>query len=119
MALQTNIRIDLSEFDLGGAVQDVIRIFIRKVAQEMEKAIAKVMPYGRRPGRRPMPPRSKTGRAIRSLRYTTRRKSANIYAVGYLRDLQEAGWDYVTPAWRMVKPRLQSLLNEAIQEVQA
>lgn len=104
---------------IGDLIQRAIPIFLAKVANALAQEIARVMPYSRRPGRRPKPPRSKTGRAVKSLRAVRRGNSVIIYGVDYLNDLRRGGWDFLTPAWRNVEPRLQSLFNEAIREVQS
>lgn len=120
MAIRLNVTLDLSEFDLEDLIRDIIDIFLKKVTQAFMQAIAKVMPYNQRAGRRPKPPFSKSGRAVRSLRAVMkkRRRKVSIYGIDYLSDLQRAGWDVVGAAWRLVKPQVQNLLNEAIREAQ-
>lgn len=119
MATRLSVTIDLSDFNLQGRIQRIIDIFLRKVVEAMLQAIKRQMPYNQRSGRRPNPPFSKSGRAVRSLRYAKAgRRRYNVYAVDYLTDLRQAGWDWLTPAWRAVRSQLQRLLNEAIQESQ-
>ena len=121
MAISLNVTIDLSELDeLERVIQRAIDIFVKKVGQAFMQAIAKVMPYNQRAGRRPKPPYSKSGRGVKSLRAVMKRgrRKVDIYGIDYLSDLQRGGWDIIGAAWRLVKPQLQNLLNEAIREAQ-
>ena len=120
MAVRLTVRVDLSGFKaIEGLVDRIIKILIRKVAEEMLKAMRKVMPFNRRPSRRGKPPYSKTGKLVRSFRYTLRGKTAWVYGEDYGRTLvKDLDRDYITAAWRLVRPRLQSLLNEAVREAQ-
>ena len=120
MAISLNVSIDVSGLDgIARVIQRAIDIFVMKVGRAFMQAIARVMPYNQRPGRRPKPPFSKSGRAVKSLRAVMKgRRTVSIYGEGYLSDLQRAGWDVVGAAWRIVKPQLQNLLNEAVREAQ-
>ena len=120
MAVSLSVTIDLSGFKaIEGVIQRAISIFIGKVAQAMLEAMRKVMPYNRRPSRRGKPPFSKTGRLVMSFRSVHRGQKATIYGEDYGRTLvKDLDRDYITAAWRLVQPRLQSLLNEAVREAQ-
>ncbi len=120
MAISLNVSIDVSGLDgIQNVIQRAIDIFVMKVGQAFMQAIAKVMPYNQRTGRRPKPPYSKSGRAVKSLRAVMKgRRQVSIYGVDYLSDLQRGGWDIIGAAWRQVQPQLQGLLNEAVREAQ-
>ena len=121
MALTFSVDIDGLSAGAGLAaniIQKAIPIFLDKVAYELQLEIARHMPYNRRAGRRPRPPFSKTGRAVKSLRTKRVGRGIQILGTDYLADLQDAGWDVVTPSWNAVRPRLQKLFNDAIREAQ-
>ena len=124
MALSINLNISERSLQNAGVslrnvIQRIIAIFIKKVGEAMMLAMAKVMPYNPRPSRRGKPPYSKSGRLVRSFRAVNAPKSATIYGESYGRTLRtKLDRDYVTAAWRLVKPNLQKLLNEAIREAQ-
>lgn len=99
-------------------IDRAIPIFMNKLGEEMTAALAREMPFSRRAGRRPRPPKSKTGNAARSLRFVRRGMQVDIFAVDYLVTLQRAGWDMVTPAWMKTQPKLQGFFDEAIRKVQ-
>ena len=120
MAVSLSVTIDLSGFrGIQNIIQRAISIFIGKVAQAMLEAMRKVMPYNRRASRRGKPPFSKTGRLVMSFRSVHRGQKATIYGEDYGRRLiDNLDRDFVTAAWRLVKPNLQKLLNEAVREAQ-
>ena len=120
MAVRLSVKLDLSGFRaIEGLVDRIIKILIRKVADAMLMALRKVMPYNRRASRRGKPPFSKTGELVRSFRYVQRGKTAWVYGEEYGNTLvKDLDRDFITAAWRLVRPKLQMLLNEAIREAQ-
>ena len=112
--------IDMSGLNLEGTIDRIISIFIGKVASEMLLAMQSVMPYSGRVSRRGQPPYSKSGSLVMSLRAgQVNGRRVNIYGNSYGRSLdRNLGRTLVTSAWRKVRPKLQSLLNDAVREAQ-
>ena len=131
MAGGFSLGITLSGLEPGGGfdreiqrlLSQIIPLFMEKVAVEMTAAMARELRYSPRPGRRPNPPNSKTGKGAGNMRYTlrnvnNRQVEIQIYSEPYIAILQEAGWDMVTPAWKKTSGKIQGFMNEAVREVQ-
>lgn len=118
----TAVRVELDRSlaqSIGGANLDrIIEIWLNDMGALWIRNMSLVMPYSRSVSRRGMPPRSKSGTLVKSLRKRVYGRTLEIYSVDYgpwlIHNLDR---DWTQKAWERTRGQSQTIFNRAVQRV--